>query len=138
MKEKFELGPKQKQWIKDLKKYPERQTAYYLGSKENGKIQACCLGQGLITLLGEEAFLGGSYIEDGEGETSCLENSFKLLGLRSAIGTFKEKVYLEEFTFPRGGGGFSSLLAMNDNGVPWKVIADYMEEQPENVFKESK
>lgn len=141
--EKIELGPIQKAWIADLRKYPERQGRGKLGSLDsNGNYRdICCLGQALITLKeykGEQVFTSENEFladidhkpEDTVMFTSYLTNSYKELGLISQSGeiindTFEHQNPLE------------SLAYMNDNGKTWAEIADFIEKNPEKVFTHS-
>lgn len=146
----MELGSLQKAWLADLRGHPERQTEGVLGRtmKRNGDMLLCCLGQAKITL---HEFNGGNAIDlfierkndatgsflgiwelwDGSSDAD-LADSYEELGLYNADGLIAwsgEDV---------GCGRYNSLAAMNDSGVTWPEIADFIEEQPERVFAEPK
>lgn len=132
----MELGKIQKAWLSDLRKYPERQYNSSLGIKDlSGNIKACCLGQALLTLCEIEVTeptwkvtATSIYLRlDDEGFFNYLHNSFQKLGLRDGTGSFIDKNLKHE-----------SLAQMNDGGLSWSEIADYIETNPENVFAESK
>lgn len=136
---KFELGPFQKEWIKNLKENPNRQTTSCLGSKLGGDYQACCLGEGLVTYhkmmnLPEpfiESNLAHKYKEISDGNSYCYLNaSWSLLGLVCEKGSLINK------KLPINGK-FTSLAEANDGGANWAEIAEYMENNPENIFVKS-
>ncbi len=148
----MELGPIQQKWVEDLMSYPERQIKNILGRKEDdGTIRACCLGQALLSFceiegiepnfirseqdqcgsdvaefwlkdLGDESF----YDEDDLG------SSYREIGLHDEIG---------KIAFGKGlsydGEVYSALAHANDGEVPWKVIAEFIINNPKAVFNES-
>lgn len=134
METPFELGPIQKQWLSDLRKYPERQMRKMLGAEQgDGTLRLCCLGQGLITLCeinNQTPMFRGGHLFDG-GDDTCLEESYKKLGLIESTGWLATQATMN-------GRWFHSLLSMNDNGLTWPEIADYIEANPTNVFTEPK
>ncbi len=130
----MELGPIQKAWIKSLKEHPERQNKNFLGYiLSSGEYKACCLGE--IHIIGCKMrslpipFYEGR-IKDGECESTLID-SYKDYGLRSHTGYFDYEVEIK-------GIIYTSLTDMNDKGLTWPEIADYVEAHPENVFSESK
>ncbi len=126
-----QLGPMQTLWIKELREHPERQMDGVLGEGSIEKFKACCLGQALVCLKGEEAFNNNTREIIDNQQTYYLK-SFADMGLRSDSGKFKTAVELDNVLY-------GSLAEMNDSGeVKWSQIADYIEANPENVFVESK
>lgn len=132
----FELGPIQKQWIEDLRKYPERQAPYGLASRIAGEIKACCLGQLILTdceLTGKEAEWEGSTLHCfGKPGATAFVHNYTDYGLNSLNGAIKGGYYLE---YEREK--YHALAYANDRGVPWSVIADFIEQNPEAVFTKS-
>lgn len=143
----MELGPIQKQWIADLRTYPERQYTNRLGILQPGGIvRLCCLGQGLVTLKGgvaeafridetaikdlTETFCLFDFNSSGFPESGELVGSYSLLGLRDMVGSFTEP-----FNFD--GYNIYTLTDANDSGMSWSEIADFMEKNPEKVFVHS-
>jgi hypothetical protein len=134
----FELGPNQKKWIAALRANPEQQIKGQLGLRkgENEKPGFCCLGKG-AEILGfgiwkeKRNSLFQFFVENSTGVLDI--PSYEALGLRSRSGTFKKAILINGLTIV-------SLTGLNDD-VPdftWTDIADYIEENPENVFVESK
>lgn len=149
----FELGPNQKQWLSDLKKYPKRQYRNHLGFIDGDNIKACCLGQGLLTLkdlgvLSEDRIFikpargcAGKRIADiAEHDQTIynanyLKRSFALLGLKDYQGFLKKPYQVDvPDTFPKI---YKSLAEMNDGGISWQKIAEFIESDPTNVFVKS-
>lgn len=143
-KEKFELGPIQKQWISNLRKYPERQAKGILGEKKGDSYRACCLGEGLLCLKrskGEELpFDRDGYLFDGDMDVvnvgDFLFESYKDLGLLSEKGeiatTSNEVLNHLVNSFPYQTN--YTLAYLNDIGTTWPQIADFIEKFPEAVF----
>lgn len=129
----FEMGPLQKQWVADLRKYPERQVDCELGYKTaNNTFRACCLGQLLITdceMNNKEIPLNqhGRLFDKKLNADGYLDNSYEEYGL------FSEKGKIE------GGNlkGHSNLGVANDEDVSWIEIADFIEANPEKIFTKS-
>lgn len=134
MEKTFEPGPVQKQWIADLRAHPERQLKGTLGRQTpDGTIQLCCLGQLALTAgaphewidrLNEEL-----HLRCGASEHVLV--NYEEFGLRGEEGQFEEgvvKIVKDKEFF------FVSLAEMNDEGITWPQIADYIEAHPENVF----
>ena len=129
------LGPIQQYWVSELRNHPERQTYNILGFKEGDTIRACCLGQAKICLDGDDAF-----VIDSSGRTKIGSNSLwgilspldtDRLGLRSGLGDLSEDVSI-------GNNHYYSLADMNDKGMTWLEIVDFIENNPELVFTEPK
>lgn len=129
---KLKLGKLQKAWIKSLKEHPERQMTKYLGKGTPKNYTACCLGQLLITdcKLKKKRipFNKEGHLENGT--ITSLQNSFKKYGLRDEEGIF------EEF-YTHGNFTYLGLADMNDYGLTWTEIADFVEENPDMVFTKS-
>ena len=142
----MELGKIQKAWIADLRKYPERQMTGMLGKKniETGEIKACCLGQALLTLCEikdiEPIFSDDSSLCD-ISSPDFPRYSYTELGLIGERGDLLYQVSSDSFSRDSKLGKekkYYSLSEMNDGGLTWSDIADYIETHPENIFKESK
>lgn len=150
----MELGPIQKEWVKYLRAHPEQQVDSRLGYKQpDGRLRMCCLGAALKvfeTLDGTPLQftpdqLGADFVEmltDGYKDVECfykatevLDNSYKKLGLFSASGSFHNSTGLLSEVIPANHS--RSLSEANDYGVTWPQIADFIESNPEIVFKES-
>ena len=139
----MQLGPIQKAWVKNLREHPERQTSCMLGLKcnsgEDTPYLACCLGEALLTLHrmkdgnDDNAFVFDEEydewkIMDGR-DGKCLGSSWERLGLRDPSGEiFEDEPEWEVY---------NSLAEMNDAGISWPEIADFIEENPETVFTKS-
>ena len=137
---KFKLGPIQKEWIRRLREHPERQTEGMLAAKVGDSYKACCLGEGLLTLCeankiepmwktrfdSDTVYLHSVTPEDDEEYHVLKRNDFEGLGLRDQNGSFEEALE-----------NYACLTEMNDDGVSWSEIADYIEQNPENVFVKS-
>ena len=129
-KKKFELGPLQKMWVESLKAHPERQTKGILGKGSARYYKACCLGELHLCYHRIKKIklpFGSSEFIDNEGSMGALLNSYDKYGLWDGLGKLKEP-YIRE------GRIIDSLAAMNDYGVSWHEIADYIQSNPENVF----
>lgn len=112
----MKLGPKQKKWIKALKSGKYKQCKRQLC---NG-VGYCCLG------------VANEVLDLNEVSLTCLPGSFKSIGLRSGFGHFSE-----QYQFPRGSHTYSDLADLNDNGIPFRKIAEFIENNPELVFTRS-
>ena len=126
---KQKIGPIQEKWIQGLEKNPEQQMYHGLGLRKEGYDMFCILGKGL------ESCGRAEFDEDGklrsDGTMLLNKEDVEHLGLFDNAGVFQEEVFV-------GVVCCCSLSALNDNGVSWKKIAEYMRENPGNVFKESK
>lgn len=135
----MKLGPLQKRWIQTLRQHPERQLTHELGQfnmDENGEAnhcdyQVCCLGQAQILLHEEDLspFVGDNLeLLNGEDTDDVLSSSdWQAYCLRNPTGRFREPVKIR-------GTEHINLADMNDKGMTWLEIADYIEQHPENVF----
>lgn len=122
----MELGPKQLEWIKSLREHPERQLKGALGIKSHDRIQVCCLGEyGLICNV--IRFYPGHRELSCHGNWRILTDVWKDIGLHSDFGDF---VIYKNYK----GRNYTSLAKMNDGGMTWSEIADYVESDPDNVF----
>lgn len=127
-----------KLWIKQLRKYPKRQITGQLGRGTPRFYNACCLGELLVCkhrlekkkLPFHEGYIVDVNKELDQHDAEMLGHSFKELGLRSDIGALQDVAEIN-------GKKFFALAQMNDYGVSWPEIADYIEQNPENVFAES-
>lgn len=140
---KFELGPIQKEWVQSLKDHPERQMMAQLGKGNINNYKACCLGELLICYnRAKEIFIEFdselNLIDRPKGSNKLLYTSafpsysYESLGLYSANGDFKAtSLDFLEYKFKE----FTSLASANDHGVPWPVIAEFVEQYPEKIFK---
>jgi len=129
MKDKFELGTIQKEWIKSLREHPERQMKARLGEGSEDNYRACCLGEWCVVynrMRGLPApFKDGKIISSNER----LDGDTTLIGEHGVC-----------FYSPSGlimTPGASSLSYMNDSGKTWPQIADFVEANPEAVFIKS-
>lgn len=136
----MELGPIQKQWVADLKAYPERQIDGQLGKRDKeGNLCLCCLGQAIITKCNlqnvEPVFINSNLREckeAGELEENILNLTYEEYGLNCSEGRLKQKWLVYDYT------NYTTLVEANDSGVPWAVIAKFIEQNPQAVFTESK
>lgn len=137
----MELGPQQKQWVADLRQYPERQYKNFLGYKNHhGELKLCCLGQLIISscyMTGEDAPWNGNELK------STLDNNLLCddEDLGNVWGDYKlhsEGGLLVGETLIHEDEHYNTLVEANDGGVPWGVIADFIEQYPKAVFTESK
>ena len=130
----MKLGKLQKMWIASLREHPERQYRWRLGKGTPEDYQACCLGELHLCayrMKGEELPFYDGVVRDGD-RVDQLGASYRKYGLRSQGGVLSVSVYLPGYTTM-----FYSLAAMNDNGVTWAEIADFVEANPELVFTKS-
>ena len=107
----IELGPIQKQWVAALRsgEYPQGRNFMVC----NGKY--CCLGVATKCFgLDHDRF----YLTN---------KSWESLGLRDSDGAFAHTL----------GTKHVSLARMNDRGIPFAEIADYIEQNPGLVFTHS-
>jgi hypothetical protein len=106
-----ELGPKQKLVVEAL-----RSGKYIQGRNrlctDDGRY--CCLG-----VMNEVLSLG-------EKNEYCLTNTYEEIGL-----------YDEEGLFTKCIDGWESLICVNDDGVSFEDIANYMEKYPSLIFTRS-
>lgn len=135
----FFFGPIQKEWLKTLRKHPERQLKRNLGIMTENNIQMCCLGQlgvlkGCLSWL--EGLPGGVKVlcdmnEEGNIEFKSYPNySWKVLGLNNHAGSPSVEK-LED------GTELTTLAAMNDGDYTWPQIADHVEKYGHYYFTKS-
>lgn len=133
----------QKAWIAYLRAHPDQQTEGYLRDS-NGRM--CCLGAAAQLMI-ERGVVSG-YEWASFGDTTLY------LTLRSLVGKVATRYLLPEFWKTLGlnddSGSFMvdgqpvyqdvddkyccSLAHMNDCGVTWPQIADFIEANPHMVF----
>jgi hypothetical protein len=134
----MKLGPIQKQWIAALRDNPDQQITRQLGTLVDGQEYFCCLGKG-ASIVDTAEWKELEYLTkpvdailmDGDGHFALSPQTCQMLGLYTELGLFNHRDEIK-------GRVVTSLYQMNDNGFTWDEIADYMEQHPENVFKESK
>ena len=137
---KFKLGKIQKAWIKSLRDHPDRQHKGSLGIGNSGNYKACCLGELLITKcrIGKKKipFSKRGILLDGKEGINCdfLDQSYKKLGLFDEEGWFYNDY---NYYHKKNKTLYNSLYEMNDGGVTWPEIADFVEQYPEKVFCKS-
>lgn len=128
------FGPIQQAWLESLENHPERQTDSCLGYRTDTGYEACCLGELLIInnrvngLPLSDLFSSESgVLHDGNhDETLC--TSYKDVGLYNEDGGFVNAPIRYRNT------PYTSLAAMNDDGVTWPDIAQFVRENSEEVF----
>ena len=107
----LELGPIQKQWTAALRSGEYPQGRSYMVC--NGKY--CCLG------------VAARCFELDHDRFYLTNKSWEKLGLRDSDGAF---AYTPELTY-------GSLAQMNDKGISFAEIADFIEQNPDLVFTHS-
>ena len=122
----------QENWLKALETTNELQGTSRLHTIENNKDYFCCLGIACVTLKlpkekinNEIHYLSRAMV--GANNMYAPKTAVVLLKLRSSAGDLKNPVKMDE-------GICSSLAEMNDAGISFKEIADYIRQNPENVF----
>lgn len=115
---KFKLGPKQRKWIRELRSKKYKQCKGELHNDKTGGY--CCLGVANVCL------------KLGEIDSICLETEYKSLGLNGTDGQI-----IDGYSFPRGNRNYTQLTEMNDKGVSFLKIAEFIEQNPEKVFNKS-
>jgi hypothetical protein len=130
----MELTELHKEWIADLRRYPERQRPRTLGYIAEGCTYACCLGQLLLTAdrLGlEEARWFESRLFSLNGSDVDMDIvDYDKFGLASPAGNIQGGWQYNKHT------KFTSLADANDGGATWSEIADFIEQNPDKVFVE--
>lgn len=139
----MKLGPIQEKWVKSLEKNQDRQTTGQLGFKcelkDDGTYYACCLGEGgLIAGVCSWDPKGNLVVKDNntgkplKHMNMTLENySYKALGLHDGSGGLRKRV---EIFVGETQKTFSRLSDMNDSGVSWRQIAQFIRQNPTLVF----
>lgn len=135
-KSKLSFGPIQKAWLKSLRKNPERQMKNQLGKVDpvNRTYKACCLGEYKVIYNKMKGLPfpvdSTNCIVDGSRK-DILFDSYHELGLMDGNGQFYKKedksVFFKDVEY-------QSLAHMNDMGVTWPEIADFVEANPHLVF----
>jgi len=125
----MKLSDKQETWLQALESndYPQGRGQLVLHG------EYCCLGVAAKAALeltvpdsNDRFVLGPEY--RGSYVCGTLEEVFVELGLRSGSGLFRKPVTV-------GNRNYKSLVNMNDSGDwPFKAVADYIRNNPENVF----
>lgn len=125
-----ELGKFQRQFVADLRAYPERQATCSLGSNNKGICKYCFLGQALVTFNEmfnlPEPFIRGRIFSGKSNH--MLESHWETLGFYGPYAPIINIGIANTF------GPFTSLSEANDNRMPWPEIADFIEADPANVF----
>jgi len=135
----MELGIVQTKWIESLIVHPERQLQNQLGKKINDtEYKACCLGE-LLLCYNKENNIESEWRNNQLIDVYGKENEFTstewlgnhtLLGLHNSTGFLPVSVTIRNKTY-------DSLAAMNDDGITWPEIAEYVKANPDNVFTKS-
>ena len=126
--QKFELGPLQKEWLQRLRAHPERQGRIRLGKKNSdGTYTACVMGEAGL-MLGTCEFDEEGILREKESDSEfILKLSYCKIGLLSYTGS----PLIDYFTT-------RDLAYLNDHGKTWLEIADIIEANPANYFREPK
>lgn len=131
------LNKTQEQWIHFLKTNQDKQMINHLGFvDEEGQIkQCCCLGALLLLHKPNSYNTVSGQIVDTDGNNSSymlLRHSYSQLHLHDASGSFTENKL--QYTVNGNTIEYDSLLEANDQGVPWNVIASFVEQHPQSTF----
>lgn len=128
----YQLTDKDKEWIEFLRNNPDKQYRHYLGIVENNELsKGCCLGAKLWLSDKENP----RYCTQEDEQVTIMSNgsihylqNFIDHNLEDSRGSLKEGVV-------KHGRTFDSLAEMNDSTIwNWSEIADYIEQNPDNVF----
>lgn len=118
----MELGPTQKKWVEALRSgtYTQCNDALVSYNAQTGHASYCCLGVAdkLFNLVPNSK--DNLYGSDYRG----------VLGLRTENGGFLRLMTVN-------GYDYTELTQMNDDGVTFEQIADFIETNPEIVFTKS-
>jgi len=125
----YKLTDHDKEWIQYLKDNPDKQHPHHLGRVDDNDeiIEACCLGvkqflvEGMACVVNKQIHCGGSNM--------LLAEFYVAHHLRGSEGQF-----LSPFPHKELNRIFISLADMNDHGVPWTEIAEYIENNVDNIF----
>jgi hypothetical protein len=117
----MKLGPTQQKWVDALRSGGYKQTdGCLINYDEHGNASYCCLGVAdnlfKLTPDSNENLYGSNYNE--------------ILGLRTENGGFSHLIPVDEY-------GYTELTQMNDDGVPFSKIADFIEANVEAIFTHS-
>lgn len=138
----FELGPKQSQWLRFLKDKEDQRIRFKLGTvNRKGQIEtASCLGS-LLMFVKPDSYSSHSLniVDQTEGRSSYMiaTYSYEELGLRSPMGHFVEGASIVHHQSNGLRREYTSLVEANDQGVPWSVIARFVEQNPQYLFTKS-
>ena len=126
------LNEDQETWLKYLETTNELQGASRLHTIKNNIDYFCCLGIACIALKlpkqiidNEVHYLSRAMV--GANNMYAPKTAIVLLKLRGAAGDLKVPVKIDNIEH-------SSLAEMNDAGISFKQIANYIRQNPENVF----
>ncbi len=134
----YTLNGFQKQWIAALRSGDFQQCRGSLCQVKEDRLSFCCLGVACEMVANMD--VGIRRVQKStritfDGEFAGLPpNVWPLLKVGSSEGTFKTPVI---FHAPCADVEISSLIGLNDSlGWTFSQIADYVEQNPENVFTE--
>lgn len=154
IKNDFEFGPVQKEWLRILREHPERQGKYNLlladseYNLEKGHYRACCLGQ-LMLCYAEKAdygmlidFVAVEYTKtklafrEDKSVSTVFPKFYQEYGLRDSHGAplekYKKRIakfFGEEYDSSQPNQ--CDLGNLNDSDCPWPKIAELIEKFPE-------
>ena len=139
MENTLKPGPVQTAWLASLREHPGRQMSGALGRGTHEDYLACCLGELAICannagLISNVHFTQGRLIND---YSLKVLNSWKDVGLLSETGALRVQYTNPNIKHINSVRSFPSLAAMNDYGMTWPEIADYVEANFDNVFTKS-
>lgn len=127
----YKFTPEQEAWLRDLETTEEPQTKgalHRVRADAVNPVGYCCLGRACVVLgieerTSDDGYAYSTFGEDAWQDAWLPKQGIKTLRLRGSGGEFEEPF-----------GKFSNLADMNDSGWPFKKIAAYIRENPENVF----
>ena len=133
MKAPFPFLPHQLAWIEDLKTTTEPQTRVYLFRKiarsPEDKRGFCCLGRICVLENVPDSQVKDQVAKFNGSSTLLPPDLVAKYKLRSGLGGFKHSVE------GNNDQRYVDLADMNDSGkYTFKQIAEYIEQNPENVF----
>ena len=141
----MELTELQEEWLQRLEAHPERQISHILGIKTEDDYKACCLGEAYVMLCekkGKSPFYLTSDDDDDEDiyiadykNIECLSReSYGKLNLNDRVGGFRSPGTQIPIAIEFKGQKYNDLAEMNDDGITWPEIAQFIREHPEVVF----
>lgn len=149
-REQFKLNDKQKKWVQYLKDNPELQGDGYLYESKPDKM--CCLGAMIRTTYNDNLTHNDVFHKHrSDSFSACFPSEeeaeefnlfFREGFITHTIESFRHLVNLVNRlesegvidTYPTTTG-LSTLAFLNDYGIPWKYIAEFIELFPYTVFK---
>lgn len=154
---KFEFGPIQTEWLQSLRENAHRQASGYLMTTKSLKedptkdYTACCLGELCIIYYKHHqlslTFNYGDKLEVGGLRSKSVARipNYKDYGLYGDLGDFYKEfdsisIRVKKSYYNMGKKRqieYGSLAAMNDDGVTWPEIADFIEDNPTLVFSKT-